>query len=166
MATARGVSYELAFKDFSKVNYASSRASLLQDYKRFDYEQAHLAEYVLNEVFEAWLDIEVMAGRVKIPPIRYFQDKVKFYNYKWVWPKRDWVDPLKDISAIEKEIALGITTTTDIAAARGDDFEQNIAQKAIENEILDKYGVTLGTIAEQVDVNDEGDVVSVDNIPV
>ncbi len=164
IATARGVSYELAFKDFSRVNYASSRASLLQDYKRFDYEQAHLAEYVLNEVFEAWLEIEVMAGRVKLPAVRFFTDRAKFLNYKWVWPKRDWVDPLKDISAIEKEIALGITTTTDIAAGRGEDFKQNVSVKAEENKILEEYGVALGTISEQISVNDEGEVTSIDGV--
>ena len=48
IATARKVSYELAFRDYSKVNFASSRASLLQDFKRFDFEQTHLRDYVLN----------------------------------------------------------------------------------------------------------------------
>jgi len=141
IATARKVSYELAYKDFSKVNYSSSRASLLQDYKRFDYEQSHLQEYFLDEIFEAWLDIEVMAGRVKIPQAKYFNDKTEFLDATWVYPKRDWVDPLKDIIALEKEIALGITTATDVTASRGGDYEKNMAKKKQELDIQEKYDV-------------------------
>lgn len=141
IATARKVSYELAFKDYSKVNYASGRASLLQDYKRFDYEQAHLIEYFLNEVFEAWLDVEVMAGRIKLPAAKYFENKDDFLDVRWVLPKRDWVDPLKDITAVEKEIALGLTTASDAAASRGESYEANMIKKKEELELQKTHGV-------------------------
>ncbi len=48
MATARCVSYELSYRDYSKVNFASSRASIIQDNKRFDHEQTHLTDYILR----------------------------------------------------------------------------------------------------------------------
>ena len=140
IATARSISYELSFKDFSRVNYASSRASLLQDYKRFDYEQAHIQEYFLDEVFEAWLDIEVMSGRIRVSK-KYYFEKDDYLVQRWIWPQRPWVDPLKDISALEKEIALGLTNATDQAVARGGNYQVNMMKKQKELEWQDDYEV-------------------------
>ena len=141
IATARKVSYELAFKDYSQVNFASSRASLLQDWKLFDREQTHFIEYVLEDIFEAWLDVEVALGRVKIPALKYAVEKESYLKPRWVLPKRDWVDPLKDISAIEKEIALGLTTATDVALSRGEDYADNMKKLASEIELQKKLKV-------------------------
>ena len=140
IAVARNVSYELAFRDFSRVNYSSARASIIQDNKRFDYEQQHLIEYVLNPIFESWLDAMVMAGRIKsINSVAYFKNKQKYLKPKWVTPAREWVDPLKDMKAIEMELALGLTTKSEVVASRGKDFEEVLIQQKRENELIKKY---------------------------
>ena len=139
LATARNVSYELAFRDFSKVNYSSARASLIQDHKRFDYEQQHMIDYVLNPIFETWLDVMVMAGRIKsINSISYFNNKQKYIKPKWITPAREWVDPLKDMNAIAKELELGLTTKSEIVASRGKDFEEVLIQQKREKDMIEK----------------------------
>lgn len=139
MATARKVSYELAFRDYSKVNFASSRASLLQDFKRFDLEQEHLVENVLDDIFESWFRVEVLRGNIKASGLE--KDPDKYIKPKWIMPKRDLVDPLKEITAIEKKIKMGITCESDVASQNGEDFEQIIEKKAWEMEIKKKHGV-------------------------
>lgn len=141
MATARRVSYELAFKDYSKVNFASSRASLIQDNYRFDGEQIHFISYVLNDIYATWLEIEIMRGNIKIPLVKFMTDKTEFLKQKWITPKRSWVDPLKDLLATEKEISLNLTTQTNEAMAQGNDFEEILEQKAREVELLKKHGL-------------------------
>ena len=143
MATARRVSYELAFKDYSKVNFASSRASLIQDNYRFDAEQKHFVTYVLNDIFATWLEIEIMKGTVKIPLVKFMETKSDFAKPRWVMPKRSWVDPLKDMLAIEKEVSLNLTTQTDEAMARGKDYEEILDQKVIEMEMLKEKGLWI-----------------------
>lgn len=143
IATARRVSYELAFKDYSKVNFASSRASLIQDNYRFDAEQIHFISYVLNDIYGTWLEIEIMRGNIKIPLVKFMTDKTEFLKQKWITPKRSWVDPLKDLLATEKEIALNLTTQTDEAMAQGKDFEEILEQKAHEVELLKKHGLWI-----------------------
>ena len=139
LAVARNVSYELAFRDFSKVNFSSARASIIQDNKRFDYEQQHIIDYVLNPIYESWLDSMVLAGRIKsIKPERYFANKQKYLKPKWVTPAREWVDPLKDMKAIELELALGLTTKSEVIAKRGKDFEEVLIQQKRENELIKK----------------------------
>ena len=141
IATARKVSYELAFRDYSKVNFASSRASILQDFKRFDYEQEFLRDYFLQKVYKAWLETEIYAGRVKAP--NFDNNRTKYLKVKWIMPKRDLVDPLKEITAIEKKIKLNLTSETDMANASGEDYEQILQTKANEIALKEKYGLPL-----------------------
>ena len=141
MATARRVSYELAFKDYSKVNFASSRASLIQDNYRFDGEQTHFISYVLNDIYATWLEVEIMRGNIKIPLAKFMTDKTEFLKQKWITPKRSWVDPLKDMLATEKEISLNLTTQTDEAMKQGKDFEEILERKAHEMQLLKDHGL-------------------------
>lgn len=155
IATARKVSYELAFRDYSKVNFASSRASLLQDFKRFDQEQTHLMDYVLNDIFKTWLQTEIYRGEIKAHG--YDKTPSKFEKPKWIMPKRDLVDPLKEITAIEKKIAMGITCETDVANQNGEDYEEILKKKAKEIELKKKYGVPDYSLIETDSDDDEDD---------
>ena len=141
MATARRVSYELAFKDYSKVNFASSRASLIQDNYRFDTEQEHFINYVLNDIYSSWLEVEIMRGNIKIPLVKFMENKSEYLKQWWILPKRSWVDPLKDMLAIEKEINLNLTTQTDEARRQGKDFEEILLKKKKEMELLKTHGL-------------------------
>lgn len=142
IAVARQVSYELAFRDYSQVNFSSARASFIQDHKRFSNEQWHMVTYVLNPLFESWLDANVMAGNIQgLSVSAYFLNKSEFCQPRWIAPAREWVDPLKDINAIQKEIEMGITTVGEVAAARGKDFEEVIAARIKENKMLKDAGI-------------------------
>jgi lambda family phage portal protein len=136
MAVARNISYELAFRDYSQVNFASARASLIQDNKRFDYEQEHLTSYVLESIFESWLEFEQLQG-LRIP------SSMPEVYHRWAYPKRDWVDPLKDLKALQVELDIGLTTRTDACASRGVDYEENLETIAKEKELRAKYGITI-----------------------
>lgn len=141
IATARRVSYELAFKDYSKVNFASSRASLIQDNYRFDSEQKHFIDYVMKDVFKTWLEIEILRGTIKIPIVKFLETPSEYLKLTWIKPKRSWVDPLKDLLATEKEIALNLTTQTEEAKKQGKDFEEILMTKAREVELLKTHGL-------------------------
>ena len=170
IATARKVSYELAFKDYSRVNFASSRASLLQDNKRFDHEQIHLKHYVLNDIFALWLEVEILKGTIKAN--NFYADKSKWIMPKWIMPKRDLVDPLKEITAIEKKINLNVTCETDVANSEGEDYEDILRKKSREIALKKKYGVpdyTLhndvgnGTVSTGLDTNMTGAEATLNN---
>lgn len=162
IATARKVSYELAFRDYSRVNFASSRASLLQDNKRFDFEQEDFVLNVLNDIFEAWFEVEVLRGTISAPS--YEKDPSKYCRPKWIMPKRDLVDPLKEITAIEKKLKLNLTSEIDVANSEGEDYEEILRKKAKENELKLKYGLPLDENMQNIgnDVNSKGEPKSYD----
>ena len=144
MAVARKVSYELAFRDYSQVNFASARASLIQDNKRFDIEQTHFIDHVLVDIFREWLDLEVMLGKIKsIKRTAYLNDELKYIEPRFTLPRREWVDPIKDLTSAQMEIDMGSSTNTDFCAARGTDYEENIITKRkeldLKKEILGEY---------------------------
>ena len=134
IAAGRDISYELGIRDYSKVNYSSARASLIQDNKRFDDEQNLLVEDALNPMFEMFMDSVVLAGTLKLPN-DYWTNKEKYIKAVWIMPTREWVDPLKDINAIEKEIKLGLNSRTRAAAGKGRNFE-DILDEQIKEEVM------------------------------
>lgn len=134
IAAGRDISYELAFRDYTKVNFSSARASLIQDNKRFDEEQSFMVENLLNPMFAEFVDSMVLANRIR-PPKDYVTNKNKYIKPVWIMPKREWVDPAKDIKAIEKEIELKMNTKTKAAAAKGQNFE-DIVDEQIAEEVM------------------------------
>lgn len=155
MATARKVSYELAFRDYSKVNFASSRASLLQDFKRFDNEQVHLVDYILNDIYRTWFEVEVLRGNIRAQGFEKAPEK--WIKPKWIMPKRDLVDPLKEITAIEKKIKMNLTCETDVANSNGEDYEDILRKKSEEIALKEKYGVPDYTLIEDTSEDMSGD---------
>ncbi len=131
IATGRNISYELAFRDFSRVNFSSARASIIQDNKRFDAEQQHLITYVLNDIFKTWYEYEILGGREA--------ESLPVVN--WVTPVRDWVQPDKDLKVILSLIDRNLMTYSEAAKARGKDFEEILIQREKEEEMIKKHNL-------------------------
>ncbi|WP_026804689.1 phage portal protein [Aliarcobacter lanthieri] len=135
IAAGRDISYELAIRDYSKVNFSSARASLIQDNKRFDDEQILLVEDALNPMFEMFMDSVVLSGALQVPN-DYWSNKEKYIKPVWIMPTREWVDPLKDIKSIEYEIKLGLNSRTRAAAGKGRNFEDIIEEQINEEKLI------------------------------
>ncbi|OCL99525.1 Phage portal protein, lambda family [Aliarcobacter thereius] len=135
IAAGRDISYELAIRDYSQVNFSSARASLIQDNKRFDDEQILLIEDALNPIFEMFIDSVVLSGALKLPN-DYWTNKEKYISPIWIKPTREWVDPLKDIKAIEYEIKLGLNSKTRAAAGKGRDYEEILDEQINEEKMM------------------------------
>lgn len=148
IAAGRKISYELAFRDYTQVNYSSARAALLQDHKRFDREFKHFITYVYIPIFMRWLEIESLNGKFKNLTYSQFienkallQKAIKIYK-----PKREWVDPLKDARAIEIELQTCQVTLEDTYAAKGEDWEEKIEQISKERKRMIELGLDYGEV--------------------
>jgi len=152
IAAGRKISYELAFRDYSMVNFASSRASLIQDHKTFDYEQLLHVSYFKNPDFEKWLTAMVMSGNMKsIKPSHYLNNKEEYLKKSWIPPAREWVDPVKDIISIKEELALGLTTLTREAGKKGRDIDQLIEERQKEKKKFTDAGLNYPEASEQTE---------------
>ncbi len=140
IATGRNISYELAFRDFSQVNFSSARASIIQDNKRFDSEQRHIITYVLEDIFKTWYEFEVLGGReLETIPV-----------HTWIVPVRFWVRPKEDLSVVLDMIDRNLMTYTEAAKERGKVFEDILIQRQKEEELIEKYGLSEEEVNENL----------------
>lgn len=125
-----GMPYELVMKDFSKSNYSSARAALLEAWRFFNGRRKWMEDLWLGPVYALWLEEAVNAGIVDAPG--FYENHYAYARCRWVWPGRGWVDPVKEIEAAKLRIETGISTLEKECAEQGDDWEEIMEQRASE----------------------------------
>ncbi|WP_297576213.1 phage portal protein [uncultured Deefgea sp.] len=130
IAASMGLPYELLLKDFSKTNYSSARAALLEAWRCFRSRREKLADYWAQVVYELWLEEVINAGKVE--GADFYQQRAAYTRSKWIGPGRGWVDPLKEIQAADVRLKSGISTLEAECAEQGSDWEEVLEQQARE----------------------------------
>jgi len=130
MAAGLNMPYELVLKDFSKTNYSSARAALLEAWRYFQSKRRWLQDHWLSPIFEAWLEEAINIKRVDAPD--YYDNRYAYNRSRWIFAGRGWVDPVKEVVAVEKRLALCISTQQDECAEQGKDFEDVQEQRIRE----------------------------------
>ena len=149
IGAAIGMPYELLLLDFTKGNYGASRAALQQTYTTFENWQRWLIEQFLQKVWNWRIGNAIQNKELISAPI---VDGVSTWFYTdWTTPSRDWIDPLKESLANEREYLLGTTTLTELNKRKGRDTEDVLREKAkdisvairIAQEVSAETGVTI-----------------------
>lgn len=139
IASGMGITYEQMTGDLEGVNYSSIRAGLVEFYKTVDMLQWHvLVPMMLQPIWQRWAEtaFAVKAIRQRAPELP-----------QWTPPKRQWVDPLKDVNAARNEIGAGITSISETIRARGEDPERVFREISEERALLEKLGIVSDVIA-------------------
>jgi capsid protein len=139
MAAGLGVSAETLTADLSRANFSSLRAGKGEERDEWRMLQRVLFEGLHQPVFDAWLPAAMAAGRVPLPLSRL--DKFRSAT----WRPRGWasVNPKDDANARKTEVEMGLRSRTEIAAERGRDYADIVAELAAEQRLLDANGVRM-----------------------
>jgi hypothetical protein len=124
----------------SEVNFSSSysaaRAALLDAWRFYRGRRDWLATYFCQPIYETWLAEAVSLGRVAAPG--FFADpaiRKAWCDAEWVGDGPGSIDPLKEVSAAEKRIALGVSTVSrESVAYDGVDWRIKHKQRIVEVE--------------------------------
>ena len=138
-----GTSYHGLTGDLSEVNYSSLRQGALDEREIWAELQSFVVEHALEPIFAEWLPLAIGAGALSLPASKL----EKFLAHEFQPRGWDWVDPLKEVQADEKAIALGTKSRTRICAERGVDFEDVLDEIAAEEKLAKEKGVSLGNPA-------------------
>ena len=143
VAASLGVSYNTLTSDLEGVNYSSIRAGLLEEREVWKALQRWLIEHFCEVVFEAWLELELLSGRLGLPLAKMWKFNVpEFRGRRW-----GWVDPKKDVEAAILRVRAGFTSQRDeIAEGGGDRFDVFSAQKSDKDEAA-KMGLSFPELA-------------------
>jgi lambda family phage portal protein len=130
IAAGLNIPYELLLKDFSKTNYSSARAALMEAWRYFKGRRDWLATYWARPVYELWLEEAVNAGLVDAPG--FYVNRAAYCRCRWIGSGRGWIDPVKEAQATQLRLATGISTLELECAEQGQDWEEVLHQQARE----------------------------------
>lgn len=135
-AAGLDVSYFALANDLKAVNYSSARVGLLDDRDSYRTLQNFVINHFCRRVYRRFLQRGILTGALDILPSDF--DRLKSPDFQpRGWP---WVDPLKDIAAIEA-INNGLATRSGFIAEQGGDFEEVANRLAEEQDYLSNRGV-------------------------
>jgi lambda family phage portal protein len=133
IGTGLNMPYELVFRDFSKTNYSSARAALLEAWRYFSSVRQFLIDHWCSAIFDLWFEEAVNRGLIPdCTPDDYYSNQVAWTRCKWIFAGRGWVDPFKEARAADQRLKSKITTLADEAGEQGHDWREQIEQDARE----------------------------------
>lgn len=143
IGTGLNIPFELLMKDFSKTNYSSARAALMEAWRFFMGRRQWLATYWARPVYELWLEEAINKGLVEAP--NFYQNRAAWTRSKWIGPGRGWIDPVKEAEASRIRMENGLSTLEDECAVQGQDWEEVLEQRAREQAKIQELGLPSAT---------------------
>lgn len=122
--------YELLMKDFSKTNYTSARAALLEAWRFFQSKRKWLQDHWLNPIYQVWMEEAVNKNLIEAPD--FYQNPYAYTSNRWVFSGRGWVDPVKEAKGAQMRMELSLSTQQDEAAEQGKDYQEVQDQRVRE----------------------------------
>ncbi len=142
LCASMGLPYFSVTGDTAKANYSSLRAALVEAKRRIEqFQWETLIFQMCRPVWNRWLPLAVMSGAVDLPN---FAMSPRIYSrVKWITPKWDWVDPLKDAQAEKLMVDAGFKARSDVIEERGEDPEDVDNRIAADHEREKKLGLAF-----------------------
>lgn len=139
IATGLNIPYELLMKDFSRTNYSSARAALIEAWRFFRGRRQWISTYWARPVFELWLEEAVNLGLVEAPD--FYENMAAYCRCRWVGPGRGWIDPVKEADAAKIRMDANLSTLEAECAEQGQDWEEVLEQRAAEKAKMKELGL-------------------------
>ena len=131
IAAGASVPYELLMKDFSKTNYSSARAAILEGWRFYMGRRKWLSDFWATPVYTLWFEEMVNSGEIKVDD---FYDAIPAYTKcRWIGGGRGWVDEEKEANSAVMRMKAKLSTLEQENANQGNDWEEVIEQQEIED---------------------------------
>lgn len=141
MGVGMNMPYELTMKDFSKTNYSSARAALLEAWRHFHTRRRWLKESWLDPIYGIWFEEGVNLEYVDAPDFYENNNSYAYLNNRWIFAGRGWTDPVKEAQAAKIRIELGISTHEIECAEQGNQWEEVFEQRKSEKDKMEELGL-------------------------
>lgn len=151
-AASTGQPYEMVAKDFSKTNYSSARAALLEVWKLHTLYQDWFIRGYLNCLWPMVLEEAWLRGLLAVPagaPGLWDSPLITraWLSGVWTRPPRGQIDPVKEREAEALGLASMTDTRTAICHGRGTDFETLAKTRQREELLLQRLNLKTETPA-------------------
>lgn len=153
LSAATNMPYEVLAKDFSKTNYSSARAALLEAWRVYLLYRAGMVNWFCQPVYEQIMEEAYLRGMLEIPAGApdFYEAKAEWCNAMWIGAARGHVDPVKEMAANKVALDENITTLSQIVSEQGgDDWEATMEQRSREVKKAAELGITPAQVAGAV----------------
>lgn len=140
-----GMPYEVIAKDFSKTNYSSARAALLEAWRLFCFYQRWLVGGFCQPCWDMVIEEAWLRGMLTLPKGTpdFYLVRHALTRCNWIPPKKGHIDPLKEVNAQVKALDADITTLADVILEQGGgDWEDKLEQRNRERRLQTIKGDT------------------------
>jgi lambda family phage portal protein len=132
-----GITYESLTGDMSNVNFSSGRMGWLEFHRQIsDWQYNMLIPILCDGIFEWWIEAAKMAGII---------DPSTEIIAEWTAPKREMIDPGKEIRAMKDAVRCGFMSLSEALRELGYDPDNLIAEVKADMDKLKEYGLILDT---------------------
>lgn len=150
IAAALGVSYEQLSRDYTKTNYSSARAAMVETWKYMQGRKKFVADRFATEVYRLWLEEMINGGQIEAFKRQNFPSWYEGLNADaisacdWIGASRYQIDEYKETQAAALRISAGLSTAEQEIAMLGGDFRK--VYKQLERE--KKMRVSMNILTE------------------
>jgi len=117
---AMGVPYALGTGDLRRANYSSLRGAIVEYRRRLTQMQTNCIIFQMcKPIWNRWLRDAVFSRSINIRD--FASDPRTYLGVKWIPPRWEWVDPLKDQHAEKLAVDSGFKARSDVIEEMGDD---------------------------------------------
>ncbi len=144
-AATAGISAEQVTQDWSKTNYSSARAALLESWKTLTRRNAEFKVGTATPTFSCWLHEAMDRDMLPLPnnAPSFLEARTAYSRCEWLGVARGWVDPVKEKEGAILGIKGGLSTLKRECAEQGLDYEEVIQQRAAEVAQFKEAGLPL-----------------------
>jgi lambda family phage portal protein len=142
IASGMGISVMSHGMETEGISYSSGRTVVIEDRNFYKQVQQFLIDNGMEPIFTRWLDAHALSDTASFPPSRReaIIDGHSFRGRGW-----DWVDPSKDVKANSEALRTRQMSLSQVAAQRGIDIRDLLAEIAADEAMLNEFGLTLTT---------------------
>lgn len=131
VAVGLGVSYEALTGDYSKTNFSSGRMGHIEFGRNLDVWQHTIMIAQFCRPIFSWFQLSALMQGAEMPDAR----------PNWVTPRREMIDPTREVPATVAKIRGGTLTLSDAIRAEGKDPEEVFAARAAEIKRMRELGL-------------------------
>jgi lambda family phage portal protein len=143
VAAGFGVTYESLSGDYSNTNFSSGRMGWLEFHRNVaKWRRQIIMDQMLDPIVQDFKDMVAIMGMNT--------DQATFQH---VPPRREMIDPTKEIPAIVDGIRAGVTTLSDEIMAQGRDPREHLVRYQQDMQKIDELGLVLDSDARKTTKN-------------
>ncbi len=137
-----GVPYMLGTSDTRRASYSSLRSVIVEYRRRLEQLQHSVMVFQFcRPVWQRWMNDAALAGTISLPG--FAGDFHALSRAKWIAPRFEWVDPLKDRQAEKLAVDSGFKSRSDVIEAEGYDPEETDEQIAADKKREKRLGLEV-----------------------